>query len=137
MLAMMRKRTLTFCFCLTIQLAAFAYSTGTSAQQQQQKQFQPTVGQEGKDVIWVPTPEEVVAAMLDMAKVTPNDYVIDLGSGDGRIVIAAAGKHGDAGGAQRFHEQLHPILQLGHGPVAYEIAREDHQAGLLSGYRGC
>ncbi len=52
--------------------------------------YQPTVGQEGKDVIWVPTPEELVKAMLDMAKVTPNDYLYDLGSGDGRIVIAAA-----------------------------------------------
>jgi SAM-dependent methyltransferase len=91
MLAMMRKRTLTTYFSLTILLAALAFTTGARAQQQQQqKQFQPTVGQDGKDVIWVPTPEEVVAAMLDMAKVTPNDYVIDLGSGDGRIVIAAA-----------------------------------------------
>jgi precorrin-6B methylase 2 len=61
----------------------------TPATQQAQK-FQPTVGQEGKDVIWVPTPEELVEAMLDMAKVTPDDYVIDLGSGDGRIAIAAA-----------------------------------------------
>jgi SAM-dependent methyltransferase len=48
------------------------------------------VGQEGKDVVWVPTPEALVAKMLDLAKVTPDDYVIDLGSGDGRIVIAAA-----------------------------------------------
>jgi hypothetical protein len=54
------------------------------------QQYEPTVGQEGKDVIWVPTPQELVEAMLDLAKVTPNDYVIDLGSGDGRIVIAAA-----------------------------------------------
>jgi SAM-dependent methyltransferase len=54
------------------------------------QQYEPTVGQDGKDVIWVPTPEELVEAMLDLAKVTPNDYVIDLGSGDGRIVIAAA-----------------------------------------------
>jgi precorrin-6B methylase 2 len=54
------------------------------------QQYQPSVGQEGKDVIWVPTPEGLVTAMLDMAKLTPNDYVIDLGSGDGRIVIAAA-----------------------------------------------
>jgi len=54
------------------------------------QQYEPTVGQEGKDVIWVPTPEEHVQAMLDLAKVAPNDYVIDLGSGDGRIVIAAA-----------------------------------------------
>jgi len=41
------------------------------------------VGQEGKDVIWVPTPQVLVDAMLDMAKVTPKDFVIDLGSGDG------------------------------------------------------
>jgi len=54
------------------------------------QQYQPSIGQSGKDVIWVPTPEELVAAMLDMAAVTPDDYVIDLGSGDGRIVIAAA-----------------------------------------------
>lgn len=54
------------------------------------QQYQPSIGQSGKDVIWVPTPEELVAAMLDMAAVTPDDYVVDLGSGDGRIVIAAA-----------------------------------------------
>jgi SAM-dependent methyltransferase len=52
--------------------------------------FEPRVGQEGKDVIWVPTPEILVERMLDLAKVTPRDFVIDLGSGDGRNVIAAA-----------------------------------------------
>ncbi len=52
--------------------------------------FQPQVGQDGKDVIWVPTPQGLVDKMLDMAKVTPKDYVIDLGSGDGRTVITAA-----------------------------------------------
>jgi len=51
---------------------------------------QPQVGQKGKDVIWVPTPQVLVDRMLDMAKVTPADYVIDLGSGDGRTVITAA-----------------------------------------------
>jgi len=54
------------------------------------QKFQPSVGQSGKDVIWVPTPEELVTAMLDAAKVTAKDFVMDLGSGDGRIVIAAA-----------------------------------------------
>src|SRR5512141_1178418 len=54
------------------------------------KEFEPHVGQEGKDVIWVPTPEGLIAKMLDMAKVTSADFVIDLGSGDGRTVIAAA-----------------------------------------------
>src|SRR2546426_10159043 len=52
--------------------------------------FEPTVGQEGKDVVWVPPPQAVVDKMLDMAKVTASDYVIDLGSGDGRTVITAA-----------------------------------------------
>ena len=54
------------------------------------QEFQPQVGQDGKDVIWVPTPQGLVDKMLDMAKVTPKDYVIDLGSGDGRTVITAA-----------------------------------------------
>jgi hypothetical protein len=54
------------------------------------QQYEPSVGQEGKDVIWVPTPDELIQAMLDIAKVTPEDFVMDLGSGDGRIVIAAA-----------------------------------------------
>lgn len=57
------------------------------------QQYEPSVGQPGKDVIWVPTDEKLVEAMLDLAKVTPGDFLIDLGSGDGRIVIAAA-KHG-------------------------------------------
>jgi precorrin-6B methylase 2 len=52
--------------------------------------YTPEVGQEGKDVAWVPTPDALVEKMLDMARVTPKDYVIDLGSGDGRTVIAAA-----------------------------------------------
>lgn len=55
-----------------------------------QKPFEPTVGQAGKDVVWVPTPQTVVDKMLDLAKVTAQDYVIDLGSGDGRTVITAA-----------------------------------------------
>lgn len=70
--------------CLTL-FAASAF-----AQVQTQKEFQPQVGQDGKDVVWVPTPEATVEAMLNMAKVTSTDYVIDLGSGDGRTVIAAA-----------------------------------------------
>ncbi|MCD6041440.1 MAG: methyltransferase, partial [Burkholderiales bacterium] len=52
--------------------------------------YEPSVGQEGKDVVWVPTPQALVDRMLDMAKVTPADFVIDLGSGDGRTVITAA-----------------------------------------------
>jgi len=52
--------------------------------------YEPSVGQAGKDVVWVPTPQALVDKMLDMAKATPADYVMDLGSGDGRTVITAA-----------------------------------------------
>ena len=59
-----------------------------------QKPYEPQVGQAGKDVIWVPTPDEVVDRMLRMAQVGPNDLVYDLGAGDGKIAIAAAKKFG-------------------------------------------
>ena len=58
--------------------------------------YKPVVGQAGKDVVWVPTSPELLEKMLDLAKVTPNDFVMDLGSGDGRNVIAAA-KRGASG----------------------------------------
>jgi SAM-dependent methyltransferase len=73
--------------------AALALVASAIAQVPAKKdEFTPQVGQAGKDVIWVPTPEELVERMLKMAQVTPNDFVIDLGSGDGRTVIAAAKK---------------------------------------------
>ena len=59
-----------------------------------QKPYEPQVGQAGKDVIWVPTPDEVVDRMLRMAQVTKDDLVYDLGAGDGKIAIAAAKKFG-------------------------------------------
>ena len=71
--------------CLSV-IAATVFAQAQPAKEP----FQPQVGQEGKDVIWVPTPQALVDKMLDMAKVTPKDYVIDLGSGDGRTVITAA-----------------------------------------------
>jgi precorrin-6B methylase 2 len=58
--------------------------------QEQQPTYEPSVGQPGKDVVWVPTQQELVERMLDLAKVNPQDFVMDLGSGDGRTVIAAA-----------------------------------------------
>jgi SAM-dependent methyltransferase len=69
---------------------------GGAALAQNATPFEPTIGQEGKDVVWVPTPDVLVQKMLDLAKVTPQDYVMDLGSGDGRNIIAAAkrGAHG-------------------------------------------
>src|SRR3954467_9673679 len=55
-----------------------------------QKPYEPSVGQAGKDAVWVPTSAAMVEKMLDHAKLTPDDFVIDLGSGDGRTIIAAA-----------------------------------------------
>src|SRR3989475_12659974 len=56
----------------------------------QTQPFEPYEGQPGKDVVWVPTPRALVEKMLDLAGVTARDFVVDLGSGDGRLVIAAA-----------------------------------------------
>jgi SAM-dependent methyltransferase len=69
---------------------AFVFASACAQAQPGKSDYQPQVGQDGKDVIWVPTPQALVERMLDIAKVTPQDYVIDLGSGDGRTVITAA-----------------------------------------------
>jgi len=68
--------------------------------------YKPTVGQAGKDVVWVPTPQELVDTMLDMAKVTPQDLVMDLGSGDGRTVITAAKRGATAMGVEYNPEMV-------------------------------
>jgi hypothetical protein len=68
----------------------FAAARSFAQAQSSKDEYQPQVGQDGKDVIWVPTSQALVDKMLDMAKVTPQDYVMDLGSGDGRTVITAA-----------------------------------------------
>jgi hypothetical protein len=70
------------------------------AGQQAEQPFVPTVGQAGKDVVWVPTPPELVEKMLDLAKVTPQDFVMDLGSGDGRNIIGAAKRGARATGVE-------------------------------------
>src|SRR5262250_3520007 len=75
---------------LLLTLFLSAVVTTLCVQAKAAQEFQPQVGQEGKDVIWVPTPQALVNKMLDMGKVTAKDYVIDLGSGDGRTVITAA-----------------------------------------------
>ena len=75
---------------LALACAPLPVLSASAAQPSEQKEYVPDVGQEGKDVIWVPTPQTLVDTMLDMAKVTPKDRLMDLGSGDGRTVITAA-----------------------------------------------
>src|SRR5512134_4066794 len=86
-----------FRFSLLLLPALFA---GLVHAQSATSTYEPTVGQEGKDVVWVPTPQALVDKMLDMAKVTPNDFVMDLGSGDGRTVITAAKRGATAMGIE-------------------------------------
>jgi hypothetical protein len=71
-----------------------------AAAAQDAKPWVPEVGQPGKNVVWVPTPPELVETMLDLAQLTPQDFLIDLGSGDGRIVIAAAKRGARARGVE-------------------------------------
>jgi hypothetical protein len=87
-------RSASLVFCLTLLLGQ------GFAREQPAKEYQPSEGQEGKDVVWVPTPQALVDKMLDMAKITPKDYVIDLGSGDGRTVITAAKRGSRAHGIE-------------------------------------
>ena len=56
--------------------------------------YEPQMGQSGKDVVWIPTPDALVIRMLNAAEVTKDDLVYDLGSGDGKIPIAAAKQFG-------------------------------------------
>jgi hypothetical protein len=80
-------------------------SAATGFAQTSPDQYKPTVGQPGKDAVWVPTAPALVEKMLDMAKVTPKDFVMDLGSGDGRNIIAAA-KRGARGVGVEYNNDL-------------------------------
>ena len=98
----LRARRLVLASVLSLCVAtAFGQATATK----QEKSFEPTVGQEGKDVVWVPTSQALVNKMLDMAKVTANDIHFDLGSGDGRTVITAAKR-----GAQAYGVEFNPNM---------------------------
>jgi len=87
-------------------LVAVVLAAPAWAQETQTKPYEPQVGQEGKDVVWVPTPQVLVDQMLDLAKLTPGDFVIDLGSGDGRTVITAAKRGARAHGIEYNPEMV-------------------------------
>jgi len=89
-------------FATLLAAAALALPGAATAQS---TEFTPQVGQDGKDVIWVPTPQALVEKMLDMAKLTAKDIHYDLGSGDGRTVITAAKR-----GAQAFGVEYNPDM---------------------------
>jgi hypothetical protein len=96
--------------------SAFAAAADTA----KETEFTPVVGQEGKDVIWVPTPDKTVEKMLTVANVGPKDFVIDLGSGDGRIVVNAAKL-----GARAFGVDMNPkMVKLSEDRAAKEGVTE-------------
>jgi Methyltransferase domain len=109
--AISRRIVLAFAAAMLAAYAAYA----------QLPDYKPHVGQQGKDVVWVPTPDEVVERMLVMAQTKPEDFVVDLGAGDGKIAIAAAKKFG----ARSMGVEYNPDM------VAY--AQKNAQAASVAG----
>jgi hypothetical protein len=91
-------------------LAAAVVSVDAKDRRECDRDYKPQVGQAGKDVVWVPTPDEVVQRMLRMAKVTPQDTVYDLGAGDGKIAIAA-GKLGATAVGIEYNPDMAKLAQ--------------------------
>ena len=115
-----------FTFGSAAVLASFALTlvlglglTAAPLHAQTAKTYEPSYGQEGKDVIWIPTQPMTIERMLRMAQVTSRDTVVDLGSGDGRIAIAAVKDFG----AKAFGFEYNPDM------VEYS-KREAEKAGV-------
>ena len=102
---MRRKKRVRYRAMLASTLLALALSLAVQATPPQQD-FKPQSGQPGKDVVWVPTSPALVEKMLDLAKVTADDVVMDLGSGDGRMIIAAAKRGARAIGVEYNPEMI-------------------------------
>lgn len=105
---------------MVVLVAASGAAQAPAPAQPPKAPYEPQVGQGGKDVVWVPTPPALVEKMLDMAKVTPDDIVYDLGSGDGRNVIAAAKRGATAIGVE-------------YNPDMVELSRRNAEAAGVSG----
>ncbi len=102
-LSLLRRAVSAFCL-----LAIILFLAGSA--QPDESGYKPRPGQAGKDVIWLPTEQAVVGKMLDLAGVSSRDYLIDLGSGDGRTVIAAAKRGANALGVE-YNPELVSLAQ--------------------------
>jgi len=111
-------------------LALVFAATGALAQTQQAPVFEPTFGQGGKDVVWVPTSDALVEKMLDMARVTSKDFVMDLGSGDGRTVIAAARRGARALGIE-YEADLVELSRVNAAQAGVAVRAEFRKADLF------
>lgn len=107
--------TLTLTSCLFLAHSSTLSASNTESPKTSSSEYQPVQGQEGKDVIWVPTPEGLIEKMLSVAKVSSQDRVFDLGAGDGIIAITAARKFG----AQAVGIEYNPkMAEFARGKVA-------------------
>ena len=91
---------------LAISIVVGIYLTGCTAPSSPTTGYQPVMAQQGKDVIWVPTPDSLVIKMLETAQVTNKDIVYDLGAGDGKIAIEAARRYGARAVGIEFDPQM-------------------------------
>jgi hypothetical protein len=90
--------------------------------------YQPTPGQAGKDVVWIPTPDALVIKMLEAVKTTKDDVVYDLGSGDGKIPIAAAKEYGAKAVGIEYNAEMAELARR-------NVKREgvDNLVGIVTG----
>jgi SAM-dependent methyltransferase len=95
---------------LTFLVCVFS-SAGSYAQTLGDDKYQPFIGQSGKDVVWVPSPDQLIDKMLKTAKVTEKDIVYDLGAGDGKIAIAAALNYGAKSTGIEFNPEMAALAQ--------------------------
>ena len=104
-----RRQILARCFFGV--LFALSVTTEARTREECENTFRPQTGQSGKDVVWVPTGDGLVTRMLQMAAVTPQDRVYDLGSGDGKIAIAAAKQFGAKAVGVEYNPDLARLAQ--------------------------
>ena len=107
-----RRSSIALITALLVSVLNAATAFAQQTQTQTQTPFEPQVGQAGKDVVWVPTDQQLVEKMLDIAKITAQDFVMDLGSGDGRNIIGAAKRGARAIGVE-------------YNPQMVELSREN------------
>jgi SAM-dependent methyltransferase len=90
---------------------ALALANPSAVLAQADEAWRPQRGQTGKDVMWLPTPDELAYRLLEVARVGPNDLVYDLGAGDGKIAIAAAQRHGARAVGIEYNARLAAFAQ--------------------------
>ena len=120
------RRVVEFAFALSIVAVTF-HAGAQDASSAAKKPYEPVPGQPGKDSVWVPTPFITLEKMYDLAKLTPKDFVMDLGSGDGRAIIVAA-KRGTPGLGIEWNQDLIDLSN--------KLAREAGVSNLAKFERG-